>query len=122
MTVSPLAPDTFPAIPPIAGVTLATAASGLKYTGRDDMMLMRLDEGSSVAAVFTRSDTAAAPVEWCRRRVSEGIPTRAILVNAGNANAFTSIGGMEAVTRCCDLLYKIVEVELLLRPRIGYRD
>ena len=102
MTVSPLAPDTFPAIPPIAGVTLATAASGLKYTGRDDMMLMRLDEGSSVAAVFTRSDTAAAPVEWCRRRVSEGIPTRAILVNAGNANAFTSIGGMEAVTRCCD--------------------
>jgi len=102
MTVSPLAPEGFPELPAIAGVTLATAASGMKYTGRDDMMLMRLDEGTALAAVFTRSDTAAAPVEWCRQRVSEGIPTRAILVNAGNANAFTGVGGLEAVARCCD--------------------
>jgi len=101
MTVSPLAPERFPELAAIDGVTLSTAASGMKYTGRDDMLLMRLDEGTALAAVFTLSDTAAAPVKWCRERVSEGIPTRAILVNAGNANAFTGSGGMEAVTSCC---------------------
>ena len=59
MTVSPLAPDAFPAIPAIAGLTLSTAASGLKYTGRDDMLVMRVGAGAAMAGVFTRSDTAA---------------------------------------------------------------
>ena len=66
MTVSPLAPDAFPPVPQIAGVTLATAASEMKYRGRDDMLLMRLADGATTAGVFTRSDTAAAPVTWCR--------------------------------------------------------
>ena len=102
MTVSPLAPEGFPDLPAIAGVTLATAASGMKYTGRDDMMLMRLDEGSSVAAVFTRSDTAAAPVIWCREALAaDGASPRAVLVNAGNANAFTGLGGRKAVAESC---------------------
>ena len=102
MTVSPLAPAAFPAMPDIKGVTLSTAASGMKYTGRDDMLLMRLDGSGSIAAVFTKSDTAAAPVQWCRQQLGAGGRTRAILVNAGNANAFTGDGGMAAVTACCE--------------------
>ena len=102
MTVSPLAPAPFPAMPDIKGVTLSTAASGMKYTGRDDMLLMRLDGSGSIAAVFTKSDTAAAPVQWCRQQLGAGGEARAILVNAGNANAFTGDGGMAAVTACCE--------------------
>ena len=102
MTVSPLAPAAFPAMPDIAGVTLSTAASGMKYTGRDDMLLMQLSGSGSIAAVFTKSDTAAAPVDWCRRQLGGGSGARAILVNAGNANAFTGDGGMAAVTTCCE--------------------
>ena len=102
MTVSPLAPESFPAIPPIAGLTLSTAASGLKYSGRDDMLLMRVGEGAAIAGVFTRSDTAAAPVIWCREALAaRPADARAILVNAGNANAFTGSGGMDAVEESC---------------------
>ena len=102
MTVSPLAPAAFPAMPDIKGVKLSTAASGMKYTGRDDMLLMRLDSSGSIAAVFTKSDTAAAPVQWCRQQLGAGGGVRAILVNAGNANAFTGDGGLAAVTACCE--------------------
>ena len=98
MTVSPLAPDRFPDMPAIAGLGLATAASGLKYTGRDDMLLMHCATGSSIAAVFTKSDTAAAPVQWSRDALASGHPPAAILVNAGNANAFTGSAGIATVT------------------------
>ena len=101
MTVSPLAPHAFPALLDIAGVTLSTAASGMKYAGRDDMLLMRLEDGGTLAAVFTRSDMAAAPVVWCRQQLAGGGTPRALLVNAGNANAFTGDGGMAAVEACC---------------------
>ena len=102
MTVSPLAPAAFPAMPKIKGVSLSTAASGMKYTGRDDMLLMRLEGSGSIAAVFTKSKTAAAPVQWCRQQLGAGGGARAILVNAGNANAFTGDDGMAAVTACCE--------------------
>ena len=102
MTVSPLAPDAFQPVPQIAGVTLATAASEMKYRGRDDMLLMRLADGATTAGVFTRSDTAAAPVTWCRERLRSAGAARAILVNAGNANAFTGAAGMAAVRACCE--------------------
>ena len=98
MIVSPLAPDRFPDMPAIAGLGLATAASGLKYTGRDDVLLMQCAEGSSFAAVFTTSDTAAAPVQWSRDVLTSGHPPAAILVNAGNANAFTGSAGIATVT------------------------
>ena len=102
MTVSPLAPDAFPAIPAIAGLTLSTAASGLKYTGRDDMLVMRVGAGAAMAGVFTRSDTAAAPVLWCRTVLAaDDASPRAVLVNAGNANAFTGPGGQQAVAQSC---------------------
>ncbi len=95
--VSPLAPPQFPALPAVGGVTLAAAEAGVRYQGRPDVMLARLASGT-VAGVFTRSETRAAPVLWSEARLADGTP-RAILVNAGNANAFTGTGGMAAVER-----------------------
>ena len=95
---SPLAPDRFPHLPPVAGVGLAAAALGLRYRGRDDLLLVGLAPGTAVAGVFTRSLTAAAPVEWCRKALTGG-RARAIVVNAGNANAFTGRAGTESVRR-----------------------
>jgi glutamate N-acetyltransferase/amino-acid N-acetyltransferase len=94
--VSPLAPKTYPDIPPIDGVRFAVAQAGIRYAGRTDVMLALFDEGTQVAGVFTRSKCPSAPVEWCRARVEAG-KARALLVNSGNANAFTGKTGKEAV-------------------------
>lgn len=99
MTRSPLAPDGFPAVPPIRGVQFSTANSGGKYRGRDDVLLVALDPGTAAAGVFTRSRTASAAVEWCRAAIRSG-QGRGLLANAGNANAFTGQGGVLAVERC----------------------
>jgi glutamate N-acetyltransferase/amino-acid N-acetyltransferase len=96
MTLSPLAPASFPDLPKIAGINLATAASGMRYRGRDDLLLITLAPGSHVAGVFTKSDTAAAPVCWSRTIAKNG-RALAIITNAGNANAFTGRLGQEAV-------------------------
>ena len=95
-TRSPLAPDRFPDLPAIDGLGLAVAASGLKYKNRDDLLLMTLCDTATVAGVFTRSDTAAAPVIWSRDVVASG-RAGAILTNAGNANAFTGERGRDTV-------------------------
>lgn len=91
-TLSPLAPASFPTLPPIAGVRIATANSGIRYKGRDDLLLAVLDPGTSVAGVLTRSLTCSAPVVWCRDSLPKG-QARAVVVNAGNANAFTGKAG-----------------------------
>ena len=96
-TVSPLAPKHAPAMPAIAGMRLATGAAGIKYKGRTDVLLAIFDEGTTVAGVFTRSKCPSAPVEWCRAKVKGG-KARALVVNSGNANAFTGKTGREAVT------------------------
>jgi glutamate N-acetyltransferase/amino-acid N-acetyltransferase len=85
---SPLAPESVPRLPAIDGVRLATRACGIKYRGRSDVCLMAFDPGTAIAGVFTRSKTASAPVDWCRRALTGG-RARAVLVNSGNANAFT---------------------------------
>lgn len=98
--VSPLAPDGFPDLPTIDGVTFATAAAGVKYNGRDDVMLACLREGTTIAGVFTKSQTRAAPVLDCQTKI--GKTTKggaAILVNSGNANAFTGRSGAESVAQ-----------------------
>jgi glutamate N-acetyltransferase/amino-acid N-acetyltransferase len=92
---SPFAPVSFPDLPPIGGVRLAVAEAGIRYRGRIDLLLAELKEGTSVAGVFTRSQTAAAPVLWCRRALDQG-QARALIVNAGNANAFTGRAGENA--------------------------
>jgi glutamate N-acetyltransferase / amino-acid N-acetyltransferase len=94
-TVSPLAPTSVPDMPAVAGVRLATAAAGIRYEGRTDVMLAVFDAGTSVAGVFTRSKCPSAPVEWCRARL-KGARARALVVNSGNANAFTGKSGREA--------------------------
>ncbi len=94
-TLSPLAPDSFPLLPPIAGVKLMTAAAGIKYANREDVLVMVLDEGTAIAGVLTRSHCPSAPVDWCRAVLPRGT-ARAVLVNSGNANAFTGKHGREA--------------------------
>lgn len=97
--VSPLAPPAFPDLPVIPGVRFATAAAGVKYQGRADVMLAKLDPGTTIAGTFTRSKTRAAPVLDCQAKL--GGPSdkgAALLVNAGNANAFTGTNGTQAVS------------------------
>ena len=95
-TVSPLAPKHVPDLPEIAGVRLATGAAGIKYQGRTDVLLALFDKGTTVAGVLTRSKCPSAPVEWCRAKLKGG-KARALVVNSGNANAFTGKSGREAV-------------------------
>jgi glutamate N-acetyltransferase / amino-acid N-acetyltransferase len=94
--VSPLAPERFPELKAIAGVRLATIGCGIRYTGRDDLMLAELAPGSAVAGVFTRSLTAGAPVLWCRDCLPGG-KVRGIVVNSGNSNVFTGRAGRQVV-------------------------
>src|SRR5499433_2433365 len=95
---SPLAPDGVPTLPPIAGVRLAARACGVRYQGRTDVCLMAFDRGTAVAGALTRSLTASAPVERCRKHLNGG-KARAIIVNSGNANAFTGRSGTASVDR-----------------------
>ncbi|MCQ3807623.1 MAG: bifunctional glutamate N-acetyltransferase/amino-acid acetyltransferase ArgJ [Acidimicrobiaceae bacterium] len=98
-SVSPLAPKSFPDLPPIAGVQLATCAAGISSADREDLFLASLAEGTTVAATFTTSKCPSAPVEWCRRIFSEGNRTaRAVVCNSGNANAFTGAAGTASAT------------------------
>jgi glutamate N-acetyltransferase / amino-acid N-acetyltransferase len=95
MAISPLAPAQFPQMPPVAGVKLATAAAGIRYPGRTDVLLALFDEGTTVAGVFTRSKCPSAPVDWCRAHLKAGVAS-ALVVNSGNANAFTGKSGRTA--------------------------
>jgi len=92
--VSPLAPRSLAKLPPLAGVRLASGAAGVRYAGRTDVLMVTLAPGTQAAGVFTRSKTASAPVDWCRAQLKPG-SARALVVNSGNANAFTGKAGME---------------------------
>jgi glutamate N-acetyltransferase/amino-acid N-acetyltransferase len=96
-TISPLAPKTVPHLPAVAGVRLATAQAGIRYRDRTDVMLAVFEPQASVAGVFTRSKCPSAPVEWCRAQIKGGL-ARALVVNSGNANAFTGKSGRQACT------------------------
>jgi glutamate N-acetyltransferase/amino-acid N-acetyltransferase len=93
---SPLAPAAFPDLPQVAGVRLATGMTGLRYKGRDDLLWAEFVPGTVVAGCFTTSATRAAPVRWCETALAGG-RARALVVNAGNANAFTGPTGARAV-------------------------
>ncbi len=108
--LSPLAPAAFPAMPDVAGVRLAAGACGVRYRGRDDLVLVELAPGTAVAGVFTRSRTAAAPVLWCREAVLGG-RARAVVVNSGNANAFTGAFGDAGVRRSVGEAARVVGAE-----------
>lgn len=93
--VSPLAPKKQPKMPPVAGVRIATAEAGIKYRARTDLLAMVFDEGTTAAGVFTRSKCPSAPVDFCRANLAGG-RARILVVNSGNANAFTGRRGREA--------------------------
>jgi glutamate N-acetyltransferase/amino-acid N-acetyltransferase len=82
-------------MPPIAGVRLATAAAGIRYAGRTDVLVALFEPGTTAGGVFTTSKCPSAPVEWCRAHIKSGKP-RALVVNSGNANAFTGKSGRQA--------------------------
>jgi glutamate N-acetyltransferase/amino-acid N-acetyltransferase len=100
--LSPLAPATIPEIAPLEGVRFAAGAAGIRYAGRTDVMLAIMDEGATVAGVFTKSKCPSAPVDWCRAKLKGG-KAKALLVNSGNANAFTGKAGAEAVKSAAKL-------------------
>jgi glutamate N-acetyltransferase/amino-acid N-acetyltransferase len=100
--ISPLAPKSVPQLPAIDGVRLATAAAGIRYAGRTDVMLALFEPGTAVAGVFTRSKCPSAPVEWCRGHLKGG-RARALVVNSGNANAFTGKNGRAATKLTADV-------------------
>src|SRR6266581_7217363 len=103
--VSPLAPARFPDMPPVAGAKLATAAAGIRYGGRTDVLLALFEEGTTVAGVFTRSKCPSAPVDWCRAHLKGGA-ARALVVNSGNANAFTGRAGRAATKLTANIAAK----------------
>src|SRR5690242_21933762 len=106
-SVSPLAPTDVPDMPELAGVRLATAEAGIRYKNRTDVLLAVLDKGTAVAGVFTRSKCPSAPVEWCRAKLSKGT-ARALVVNSGNANAFTGKSGKQSTALTAQIAAKAV--------------
>ncbi|PPQ36736.1 glutamate N-acetyltransferase [Rhodoblastus acidophilus] len=105
--LSPLAPKFYAELPPIDGVRLAAGAAGIRYQGRTDVVLAVFDKPAAVAGVFTTSRCPSAPVDWCRDNL-EGGTARALVVNSGNANAFTGKVGREATELTAKLAAKAV--------------
>ena len=108
LPVSPLAPKGgFPDLPSVKGVRFATVEAGVKYKDRADVMLAICDDVATVAGVFTTSKTCSAAVTDCRSKLGKsGKGTTAILVNSGNANAFTGIAGKTSVDRIVEATAK----------------
>lgn len=103
--VSPLAPKSFPDLPAIAGVRFATAEAGIKYKNRTDVLLMAFDAGTTVAGVVTKSKCSSAAVDWCKANLAGGL-ARGLVVNSGNANAFTGAKGQKSVELTADYAAK----------------
>jgi glutamate N-acetyltransferase/amino-acid N-acetyltransferase len=104
---SPLAPKSFPSLPPLAGVRLSSGEAGVRYRDRTDVLLAVFAPGTQVAGVFTKSRTASAPVDWCKSHVGKGA-ARALVVNSGNANAFTGKAGYDGARQIAESTAAIV--------------
>jgi glutamate N-acetyltransferase / amino-acid N-acetyltransferase len=94
----------------VSGLSLGAAQAGIRKQGRDDLLLIRLAEGSTTAAVFTRNAFCAAPVVVAREHLGS-TATRALLVNAGNANAGTGEPGLAAARLSCAMLAQALRLE-----------
>jgi glutamate N-acetyltransferase / amino-acid N-acetyltransferase len=105
--VSPLAPTAVPDLAPIAGVRLAAVDCGIRYKGRNDLMVAELAPGTTIAGVLTRSTTAGAPVLWCRKNLPGGA-VRAIVANSGNSNTFTGRAGQAVVEATAAAMAKLL--------------
>ncbi len=93
---SPLAPERFPDLPAINGLEMAAGVCNVRYVNKTDVLFASFAPGTTAAGVFTKSKTAAAPIDWCRKCLAGG-RARGLVVNSGNANAFTGRAGVEAV-------------------------
>ena len=94
---SPFAPASTPDLPAIDGVALAAAEAGIRYKGRKDLLLVRFPEGAEVGGALTTSRAPSPAVNWCRSLLDSGRRAQALVVNSGNANAFTGQRGVDAV-------------------------
>ncbi len=94
---------------PVNGVELAAIPAGIRYRNRDDLVLIRLAEGTAVAGVFTRNAFCAAPVHVARAHLADGA-VRALLINAGNANAGTGAAGYAAALESCELAADVLGI------------
>ena len=110
--LSPLKPKLKTNPRKIAGVTMATAASGIKYKNRDDLLLFCFSQKTKVAGVFTKSTTASPAVYWCKNVLKDG-KALAIIVNAGIANVFTGEIGKKLVSN----IAKNVSTVLNINPK-----
>ncbi|PIR37655.1 MAG: bifunctional ornithine acetyltransferase/N-acetylglutamate synthase [Alphaproteobacteria bacterium CG11_big_fil_rev_8_21_14_0_20_39_49] len=110
MKISPLAPISFPAMPQIEGVKIATAAVGIKYKNRTDLMLAEFAAGTVVAGCFTKSKTCSANILWGREALEQGT-ARVLIVNSGNSNAFNGRSGEESVERIVNYTAQIFDCD-----------
>ena len=110
--VSPLAPASFPHIPSIKGVNFSTASAGVKYQGRSDVMLAVLDPGTEIAGVFTSSSTRSFAVIDCEEKIhlKDSSSGAAIVVNSGNANAFTGYRGKVSVETITSMAAEVLNI------------
>ena len=97
------------ALLPVPGVQLGTAEAGIKRASRKDVLVVRLDEGATVAGVFTLNRFCAAPVTVAKVHLASGKPVRALVVNTGNANAGTGEQGMAAARATCEALAALLD-------------
>src|SRR5205823_2074555 len=107
-TKSPLAPDNQAQLPPLRGVRLAVAETGIRYKNRPDVLVAVLDPGTTCAGSFTTSKSRSAPVDWCVEALKAGA-ARALIVNAGNANAFTGKAGVRTVASIASSAAKLLK-------------
>ncbi len=106
--VSPLAPKLYPELPILDGVMLASIEAGIKYQGRKDLCLIVFDKPAEIAGVFTKSKCPSAPVDWCRKHLSKG-KAKAIVINSGNANAFTGQKGVESTIQSARAASRVLD-------------
>ena len=93
---------------PVAGIELASVACGIKSDGRDDLVLFKIDPGSSCAATFTKNAFSAAPVVLAKKHLTQS-PPRALLINSGNANAGTGEQGLQDAVQSCEWVARAIQ-------------
>lgn len=106
--VAPLAPKLYPELPRLDGVRLASIEAGIKYHGRKDLCFMVFDRTAEIAGVFTTSKCSSAPVDWCRKHLARG-KVRGIVINSGNANAFTGQKGIESTSQTAKAAAEVLD-------------
>lgn len=107
--VSPFAIK-FPKMPPVKGVNLSSAHTGMRYKNRDDVILVEMPEGTTVAGVFTKNSMCGVPVDWCKSIMKNG-KARGLLVNAGIANVFTGEAGKKTCANSAKEIAKILDCD-----------